>query len=164
MDKIYVAPLSNMENAHMKYTTMLNEDGNIIDDVIVFRIDDQTYKISTLFIDELVDWMNKHIEDEDITLTDVTPSNIMFAVQGPNSRKVLDNLLENPVDDLPYFQAVGNKADDIYVIVVRSGYTGELGYELYVNPKDAKKLEELLVEAGKKHDIWGQTVDKKIFV
>ncbi len=159
VDYLFVAPLSNAPVGKAKYTTMLNEEGKIIDDVIVFRMDEDVYNVSTLFIKELMNWIDKHKNGYEIAYEDITPENTMFAVQGPNSLKVLNDLLDNSVDDLKHFDFKSNTVGDIDVNVARSGYTGELGYELYVSPKQAKALEEKLVEAGQKYGMENITTD-----
>lgn len=68
----------------------LNEEGIIIDDVIVFRIQDETFWVSTLFIDELITWFDAHKAGEQVTYREITDITAMYAVQGSDSRKVLN--------------------------------------------------------------------------
>src|SRR5690554_14411 len=72
MDKLFVNNISGAAVGQGKYTSMLNEDGKIIDDVIIFRMEDNKYWISTLYIDELFEWFGKYEEGYDVHFKDIT--------------------------------------------------------------------------------------------
>lgn len=156
---MYVASIAGTDICEAVYTTMLNEEGNIIDDVIVFREGQEKFWISTLYIEELKDWFNKYKGDNDIVMNDITDVSRMYAVQGPNSKELLNEFVEDPVDDLDYFMFHHNKIDGVHIQVARIGYTGELGYEIYCHPDHAKLMEEKLEEFGKKYDAMKITTD-----
>lgn len=153
LDYIYNGAIGKAEVGGAKYSTMLNEDGIIIDDVIVFRIAEDTYWVSTLYIDELIAWLDEQKKDRDVEYSEITAVTTMYAVQGPKSKDVLNVFLAKPIDDLKYFWIEDNAIGDVPVKVARSGYTGELGYEVYCKPEDAKLMEEKLEEAGKEFNI-----------
>ena len=153
LDYIYAGAIGKAEVGAAKYSNMLNEDGAIIDDVIVFRIAEETYWVSTLYIDELVAWLDEHKKDENVEYNEITAVTTMYAVQGPKSKDVLNAILAKPVDNLKYFWIEDNAIGDVPVKVARSGYTGELGYEVYCKPEDANLVEEKLEEAGEEFNI-----------
>ena len=153
LDKMFVANISKARTGTAKYTTMLNEDGKIIDDVIVFHIDADTYWISTLYIDELIAWFDQHRSFEDMTYTEITDDVTMYAVQGPNSRELMNKILKNPVNDLKHFHIEDNQIDAMRVKIARSGYTGELGYEIYCVPSDAERIERSLEKYGQEYGV-----------
>lgn len=153
LDKMFIAGISKANVGVAKYTTMLNEDGIIIDDVIVFHIEEELYWVSTLYIDELIAWFDAHREGETVEYKEITGITTMYAVQGPYSKAVLNAFLKKPVDTLKYFNIEDNAIGDVAVKVARSGYTGELGYEIYCHPDNAKLVEEKLEETGKKYGI-----------
>ncbi|RVU54334.1 aminomethyltransferase family protein [Anaerosphaera multitolerans] len=159
LDKIFVAYLSKAKVGDAKYTTMLNEDGIIIDDVIVFRIEEKKYWISTLYIAELIAWFDAHKGDFNVSYEDITSKTTMYAVQGPNSKAVLNDFLKTNLDSMKFFTIADNAIDDVPVKIARSGYTGELGYEIYCNPKDKELVESKLMECGKAFDILNITTD-----
>lgn len=80
----------------------LNEEGIIIDDVIVFRIQDETFWVSTLYIDELIAWFDAHKAGEQVTYREITGITAMYAVQGPDSGKVLNAFLKDSIDGLKF--------------------------------------------------------------
>lgn len=148
LDYLFVNSIGKSAVGRTKYTTMLNEDGKIIDDTIVMHIGDDLYWISTLYAPQFIKWADAHRGGFDVSYRDITSSTIMFAVQGPNSAKMMNALLETPIDEMKRFQVEDNRIGDISVKVHRSGFTGELGYEIYCAAEDAPAIERAIREAG----------------
>lgn len=159
LDYICVNVISELDPMNASYTTILNEDADALDDVIVFYHGDDRYWITTLFREELLNWLNKNKGDRDVKFKDITEETALYSVQGPNSKKVLNDLLEDNVDDLKYFEFKKTKLDDIDVMVSRTGFTGELGFELYFHPKYTDKIIEGLKEKGQEYGIEEVTTD-----
>lgn len=153
LDKIFVNSIGKSKVGVAKYTTMLNDDGIIIDDVIVFRIKEDTYWVSTLYIEELIKWFDDHKDGYKVKYKDITSITTMYAVQGPKSKAVLNDFLNENIDNLKFFNIKDNMIDDIPVKIARSGYTGELGYEIYVEPKYSDLVESKLLESGDQYGI-----------
>ncbi len=162
MDKMFVNDISGAAVGRGKYTSMLDENGKIIDDVIIFHIDDNLYWISTLYIEEMTDWFGQHEEGFEVSYQDITDVTTMYAVQGPDSLAVLNNILSNPIDDLKFARIIDNQIDEIPVKVARFGFTGELGFELYFAPEQAETIEAKLEEAGAEFDI--QKIETDVFL
>lgn len=148
LDWIYVNSIKKTGIGKAKYSTMLNENGEIIDDVIVFRMGEENFRISTLFIDDLIKWLDAHKGEYEVEYKDITPVTAMYAVQGPNAKELLNRILEEPVDEINFFNIKDNMIEDIPVKIARSGFTGELGYEVYIDPAKNDKLEKLFEEKG----------------
>ncbi len=159
LDKVFVNSISKTAVGGAKYTTMLDENGGIIDDVIVFKMADGEFRISTLYINELIAWFDGHKAGESVEYKDITPENDMYAVQGPNSRTILNKFLATPVDGMKFFTIADNKIGDVDVKIARSGYTGELGYEIYCAPDKCDFVEKTLEENGKDLGIMKITSD-----
>lgn len=159
LDKMFVNSIGKTKVGSAKYTTMLNEDGVIIDDVIVFRIEDKKFWVSTLYIDNMIKWFNGHKGASKVEYKDITSITSMYAVQGPNSKEVLNSFLKESIDDIKYFTIKDNMIGNIPVKIARSGFTGELGYEIYVEPKYNELVEAKLFESGKPFDIVQMTTD-----
>lgn len=153
LDTMFVNTIQGADVGRAKYTTMLGEDGNIIDDVIVFRIEEYKYWISTLYIDKMIKWFDEHKGDMDVEYKDITDNLAMFAVQGPKSKEFLNSILENTIDDMKYQEIRDNKMDDKTIKIARSGFTGELGFEIYVDPSCSEFMEEKLCETGRKFEV-----------
>ncbi len=159
LDKMFVNNIGTSKIGQAVYTTMLNESGIIIDDVIIFRLEDELFWVSTLYIDDMFKWFDNYKSDFDINLKNITDDWTMYAVQGPKSAAVLNDLLKNKVDDMAFFTIEDNEIDGTPVKIARSGYTGELGYELYCKSDIKKEIEEKLVEKGKAYDMMNITTD-----
>lgn len=149
LDGLFTKPIATIKVGKERYTTMLDEKGEIIDDVVVFRMGEQKYWISTLFATYMQAWMEKNKGDYRVVYENITPKYHMYAVQGPKSRDMVNALVEKPVDDLKFFSFEENKAGELKVMVNRAGFTGEkLGYEIYVAADQADAMEEKLRAAG----------------
>lgn len=159
LDRMFVNDIANMDVGRAVYTTMLNEDAHIIDDVIIFRLSKEKYWISTLYIDNMIKWFDKHISGEDVSYKDITKDTTMFAVQGPKSRDLVNSIVDNDISDLKFFHIVDNKVNGMDIKVARTGFTGELGYEFYVDSKKKELLEDEIVEKGKDFGLVNITTD-----
>ena len=145
LDYIYPKSISTLAVSQARYTTMLNEEGSIIDDVVIFRLDENRYWISTLYLRRLKAWFEAHKGEYSFEYRNITTEWDMYAVQGPRSKDVLNALLKDPVDDQKFFQIRDNKIDDVSVKVSRAGFTGEeFGYEIYVAPEHTELIKAKL--------------------
>jgi aminomethyltransferase len=150
LDKMFAKPIANLAPENARYTTMLDEDGLIIDDVIVFRWAKDAFWISTLYLRKMVPWFDAHKGTSRVEYKDITESWDMYAVQGPKSKDLLNAMLENKIDDQKFFTIRDNRIGGIPVKISRAGFSGEkLGYEIYVAPESRRKIEEALEEKGK---------------
>ena len=159
LDFMCVNVISEVEPNNASYTTILNENADALDDVIVFYHGGDKYWVTTLFMDSLQKWFNSHVGDRDVKFKDITKETALYAVQGPKSKDVLNKMLKDTVDDLGYFQFKQTMLDDINVMVSRTGFTGELGYELYFHPKYTDKIIQALKENGEEFGIVEVTTD-----
>lgn len=153
LDKMFVNSVEATKPGNGVYTTMLNEDGIIIDDVIIFRLEDEKFWVSTLFIDAMKKWFKNYSDMEDLHFKDIAADMKMWAVQGPDSRKLLNDILKKDISDMEFFEIKDNEIDGMDVKVARAGFTGELGYEVYAKAEYAGKIEAALSEKGKKYNI-----------
>ena len=148
LDYMFPNNIATLRPGRDRYTTMLDQQGEIIDDVVVMRFDDHFW-ISTLFPSYMDDWFYAHQGDYDVDYYEVSDDWHMFAVQGPRSKDVLNALCAEPVDDLRFFAHVENSIDGIDVIINRAGFTGEkLGYEVYCAEGDTDAIEEKIGAAA----------------
>lgn len=153
LDKMCVNEISDLKAGSAVYTTILNENAEVLDDVIIFYHGENKFWVSTLFIKELIQWFEKHKENMDVSMKDVTENTSLYSIQGPNSRKLLNDILNEDINDLKYFHFMDNKIGDIPLKVSRTGFTGELGFEFFFDPKYTDQIVNELMEKGKKYDI-----------
>ena len=157
LEKIYVSRISKVGTGRTKYTVMLNEDGEIIDDVIVMHMKDDIYWVSDLYGPRLIPWLESHAEGKDVSARLITYDWDMYAVQGPEAAAAMEKLLDKPLDGLKRFAVAENSASGIPVWVHRSGFTGEDGYEVYCaadKTQDVKALIARAVEAAGGREVY----------
>ena len=148
LDWMLVNTMAGVPVGRGKYTTMLDEDGGIIDDLVAMRKDGGTWWLSTLYGPHMVRWFDAHKGGYDVAYEDITQSIDMYAVQGPNSAQVMNALLADSVDELKRFQLLETKVGDTPVTVDRGGFTGEVGYEVYCNREDSAAVAEAIAAAA----------------
>ncbi len=150
LDEIFANPVANLKPGRARYTTMLNEQAEIIDDVVVFRMEDKRFWVSTLFAFKMLQWFDAHKKERDVAYKNITEQWDMYAVQGPKSRDVINSLTELNVNDQKFFEIRENRIDEIPVKISRAGFTGEkMGFEIYVSPAQGAQIEARLKKAEK---------------
>lgn len=151
LDKLFSKPIGNLAIGRERYTTMLNEQAEIIDDVVVFRMEEQLFWVSTLFANKLMAWMGQHSNGFQVEYANITDQYHMYAVQGPKSKDMVNALVKNSVDEQKFFSICDNEIDGIPVKINRAGFTGEkLGYEIYAAADQADAMEAKLKACGEK--------------
>ena len=135
---------------------MLNSDGGIETDLTIVAIDENHFRIISSAATRERDkhHIKKHL-NKDIELKDVTDDYCVFGLFGPKSRNLLSSLSKDNFDNenFKFGTAKFISIEDIKIWTQRLSYVGELGYELYVKAKDAKKIYELIIEKGKNFNL-----------
>lgn len=146
LDRMFPGDIAGLAAGRNRYTTMLNEEGQIIDDVVVMHVDEGTFWVSTLYIKRMIPWFDAHkTEDEKVEYKDITAAWCMIALQGPKAAEVLASLVEQPIDELKFFQVADNAIGGVPVKINRAGFSGEkLGFEIYAAKEEQAKLVEVL--------------------
>lgn len=149
LDWIFPANIATLKVGGNRYTTMLDDKGLIIDDVVVICLEEKKYWISTLFVGKLAAWLGAHKGNRDVNFENVTPKYHMYAVQGPKSLELINTLVAENADDQKFFTIRDNTIDGVPVKINRAGYTGEkLGYEIYIAADKWQFLEQKLTAAS----------------
>ena len=147
LEKIYVSNISKVLPGKTKYTAMLDEKGEIIDDVIVMHMDEGVYWVSTLYGPRLIPWIEAHAEGKDVQTRLITYDWDMYAVQGPESPAALEKLLDTPLESMKRFSVAAGSVNGIPVYVHRSGFTGENGFEIYCAADRTAEVRESIAKA-----------------
>lgn len=133
-----------------RYSLMLNEAGGVVDDLIVYRRSETSFflVLNAANTEKDLAWLRSHLQGE-ASLTDLSDRVAQIAVQGPEADKVLSGLADLEALPKKYYSFVEHvTVASVPCMVSRTGYTGEDGYELYMEPKDAPAVWEALVQAG----------------
>ena len=140
LEDMFTFSLTAIPVGRSKYGFLLNQQGGIIDDLIVFRMADDQVMIVVNAATAPNDFKVIQSRLSGGEFTDVTAQTAKLDLQGPKSREVLVDLLGSWVADIPYFKFVQQTVLGVPAIVSRTGYTGELGYEIFL---PAEKVAEL---------------------
>lgn len=143
---------SKLQTGACQYTLLCNEAGGVVDDVILYRLGEESflYCVNGINAEKALKWMEQAIKGRgDVTLTDKSSDYALVAIQGPASLDILGRVTEADIGSIKFYGFLLDKAAATQAIISRTGYTGEDGFELYVNPEDAVLLYRALMEAGK---------------
>ena len=131
------------------YTVMCYEDGTVVDDLLVYRFEEEYFYlvINAANVDKDYEWMKKQSEGFDITLDNISESVAQLALQGPNAQDVLQKLVNVDLTEIEFFHCHREvMIDDVKALVSRTGYTGEDGFEIYIKNQDAVKVWDQLIK------------------
>ncbi len=149
LQKIITNNIYKLEDGKIIYTPICRDDGGIIDDLLVYRLQENEYLlvVNASNIEKDFNWMREHIFDKS-NIKNLSDDYAMLALQGPESKKILTQITDIDLNSLEYYTFRRSKAAGVEMIISRTGYTGELGYELYFNPSEAENVWNQLMEAG----------------
>ena len=151
LDRIYTNSIAGIKVGREKYALMLNEQGQIVDDVVIMRMGEDIFWISNLNLFKIFGAVGAAAAGgARVQFRPITAENKMYAVQGPKSLELVNAVTDTLVDDLKFFAFEDNTVDGIPVKINRAGFTGEkYGYEIYVSPANAPQILEKLRKYGK---------------
>ncbi len=153
LDYLHTGKISSLAVSRARYTPMLDEKARILDDVVIFRMAEEVFWVSTLYTKKDLPWYDAHKGEFRVEYRDITREWDMYSVQGPRSLDMVNELVDQPVDGLKFFQILDNSIGGVPVKVNRGGFTGEkLGYEVYIAPEHTRLVVEKLREISPKYD------------
>jgi aminomethyltransferase len=141
---------SKMVDGQVKYSPMCNENGGVVDDLLIYHKSEDSYLVVVNAANRQKDvkWMKAHLSGE-VEFKDISDEVAQLALQGPNSTAILKKLADPLKLPVKYYTFTDHVAvAGVICLVSRTGYTGEDGYELYCKPEEAGKLWDALMGAG----------------
>ena len=151
LNRIVTRDMDKLKVGQVYYTGWCDDEGKMIDDGTISRLDEGTYRMTSA--DPSLRWLSMNSVGLDVDVTEVTDNVAALSFQGPNSRKILNKVADKPVDELKYFRLMQNNVDGIPVTISRTGYTGDLGFEIWMDAKDALTIWDALMDAGQDYGI-----------
>jgi aminomethyltransferase len=151
LSRIMVRNIAKLEVGRVSYCCWCNDDGKVIDDGTVMRRSDQEFFVTSA--DPSYSWFSRFLRGYKVELEDISDKVCGLALQGPTSRDILKKICDADMDGLKFFTTRQAKGDGYEMYISRTGYTGDLGYEIWVENKDALKLYDAIMSAGKNYDI-----------
>ena len=146
LNRVVTRDVSKCVVGQVMYTPWCDEHGKVIDDGTVSRLDAQTYRLTSA--EPNYRWLSMNAVGLNVAIEDMSDKIGALSLQGPNSRAILHQCAETNLDGLKYFRLTQTKMSGLPVTISRTGYTGDLGYEIWADAKDALPLWDALVKAG----------------
>jgi aminomethyltransferase len=146
LDRVITRDVAKMSPGQVYYTPWCDSAGKVIDDGTVARLDESRYRMTAA--DPNYRWLSENAFGMNVKIEDVSDATAALALQGPLSRTILEKLCERDLSGLKYFRLMTATARGIPVTISRTGYTGDLGYEIWVEASKAVQLWDALIEVG----------------
>ncbi|MGH2407482.1 MAG: aminomethyltransferase family protein [Candidatus Limnocylindrales bacterium] len=151
VDRVITRDATRLAVGQVYYTPWCDEHGKVVDDGTVHRLSPTEFRWTAA--DPQLRWLRQNAAGLDVEIADVSESLAALALQGPQSRAVLEAATGASFADLRYFRRRAARLGRVAVDVSRTGYTGDLGYELWLPAKSAGAAWDALMKAGKAHGI-----------
>jgi aminomethyltransferase len=152
VDRIITRDMRKISVGQVIYTPWCDERGKVIDDGTVSRLEENTYRWTVA--DPSLRWFTQNAAGMQVQISDISESVSALALQGPTSGRLLKNLVTDAdIANLKYFRVTKGSIAGVPVEISRSGYTGDLGYDIWIASDAALKVWDALMEAGRPYDI-----------
>ncbi len=147
LDRLITRDVTKLAVGQVYYTPWCDARGKVVDDGTLHRLDESTYRLTSA--DSSLRWLAMNAVGMDVAIEDVSETVAALAIQGPSSRTVLSQVSPADLAALKYFRVVRTTLRDAPVWISRTGYTGDLGYEIWMAADRALPVWDALVEAGR---------------
>lgn len=139
-----------LSNGQAQYSILMNEKGGVVDDLLVYRFSEKKlmFVVNAATTDKDWLWINSHKDSFNVTIKNASQQYCQIAIQGPKSEEILQKLTENELSQIKYYHFVEGRVDGFNALISRTGYTGEDGFEIYLDAHKAEKVWFKLLDAG----------------
>jgi len=151
VNRIITRDINKVAVGQVIYACWCDEDGKVIDDGTVTRLEENKYRWTAA--DPSLRWFRQNGLNMDVQIEDISEQTAALALQGPTSGKLLKTVSDADIANLKYFRKTSGKIAGVPVDISRTGYTGDLGYEIWIPWNDAVKVWDELMAKGKQFDI-----------
>ena len=151
VDRIITRDVSKMSVGQVFYTPWCDEHGKVIDDGTVSRVGEQVFRWTAA--DPSLRWFRQNASGLDVAIEDISEQVAALALQGPTSARLLRDAADADIDGLRYFRVTSGTIAGVKVDISRTGYTGDLGYEIWMPSEHAVRVWDALIERGRPFDV-----------
>lgn len=151
LQRVTTNDVAKLSDGKVQYSCMAYEDGGIVDDLLVYHAGDHYLTVvNASNLEKDLAWMRSHAAGLDVEVTDVSDATSLLAVQGPKSLATLSKLSTGALAGMPYYTSIRTTLAGVEMRISRTGYTGELGFELYFDSSPAVGLQvwNAIMDAG----------------
>ncbi|MGI8555186.1 MAG: glycine cleavage system aminomethyltransferase GcvT, partial [Pyrinomonadaceae bacterium] len=155
VNRLTTNDVTKLVDGQAHYSALTNEKGGVVDDLLVYRFDQDKLLlvVNAGTTEKDWAWITSHKKDENITLTNASADYCQIAVQGPEAVEIAQQLTEENLSEIKYYHFTVGKFDGVDAIISRTGYTGEDGFEIYANKDYAEQIWNNLLETGAEYGI-----------
>src|SRR6185369_3729652 len=151
VDRIITRDVTKLAVGQVYYTPWCDEHGKVIDDGTVTRLSENTFRWTAA--DPSLRWFSQNATGLDVALEDVSEHVAALALQGPTSARLLDAIADADIRNLQYFRMTHGSIGSVPVDISRTGYTGDLGYEIWMPWDRAVEVWDALMIGGRPFDV-----------
>ena len=150
VNRITTNDVTKLVDGQAHYSALTNEEGGVVDDLLVYRFDQDKLLlvVNAGTTEKDWDWITSHKKDENITLTNASADYCQIAIQGPKGLEIAQKLTDEDLSEIKYYHFTVGKFDGVDAIISRTGYTGEDGFEVYAAAEYADQLWNKILETG----------------
>ena len=153
LEEMCVNGIGRLMAGQITYTSLLNEQGQMIDDVTVYCFGDEKYWMITAFKDDTLLWFNEHRGKRAVSFEDMSDEIALWSIQGPESRRLIASCMAQDMTDMRYYTFMTNEIAGVPVILSRTGFTGELGFEIFADASRMERIVDRLLQRGKMYGV-----------
>jgi aminomethyltransferase len=146
LDRVVTRDVEKMKVGQVAYTPWCDTAGKVIDDGTISRLGEHVFRMTSA--DPNLRWLTENAVGLHARIEDISDSTAALALQGPNARAILERAAETNLAGLKYFRLTQATIRGVPVTITRTGYTGDLGYEIWLDAKHALPLWDAIIDAG----------------
>lgn len=151
LDRVVTRSVARAQVGQVLYTPWCDAAGKVLDDGTIARLEENVFRLTAS--DPNLRWLEENGVNLDVTIVDVSDSTAALALQGPGARDILQRLTESDLTGLGYFRSAPARLREVPVTLSRTGYTGDLGFEIWLDAADAVSVWDALIEVGAAYGI-----------
>lgn len=145
--RVVTRDITRLKLGQVTYCCWCDDDGKVVDDGTIARLGEEHFRMTSAL--PTLYWLERYRRGYEIEIEDTSQTIAALSIQGPRSREILSRLTDADLSRLGFFKVVRCSVDGLDSHISRTGYTGDLGYEIWVAERDALKLWDALMSAGK---------------
>jgi aminomethyltransferase len=149
LNRVVTRDVNTCAVGQVLYTPWCDDDGNVIDDGTLARLDEHRFRLTAA--DSTLRWLEDNALGRDVHVEDASDSLAALALQGPCSRDILSAISNPPISNLKYYRLMPAEIAGVPATISRTGFTGDLGYEIWLEPQHAEKVWDALMDVGERY-------------
>ncbi len=151
LDRVVTRDVTRCAVNQVMYTPWCDAEGKVLDDGTICRLEERRFRMTSAHPG--IRWLERNATGLEVMIEDDSERTAALSLQGPASREILKRVTDADVEGLKFFRAIAARLAGIPATITRTGYTGDLGYEIWVDNGQAEALWDLLIEAGTPHGL-----------